>query len=78
MRYATPEAFRAALEDRLKHAQNEQVSLSRLRKRVVFERLLARLTGHLRAAGLRPLLNLADVVVELRGHHRTPVVGCGK
>ena len=36
MRYATPEAFRTALEDRLKHAQNEQVGLSRLRKRVVF------------------------------------------
>lgn len=46
MRYATPEAFRTALEDRLKHAQNEQVGLSRLRKRVVFERLLARLTAH--------------------------------
>jgi predicted nucleotidyltransferase component of viral defense system len=46
MRYATPEAFRAALEDRLKNAQNEQVGLSRLRKRVVFERLLARLTAH--------------------------------
>jgi hypothetical protein len=71
MRYATPEAFRAALEDRLKHAQNEQVGLSRLRKRVVFERLLARLTGHLRRPS--PLLNLADLVVELRGHHRTPL-----
>jgi hypothetical protein len=46
MRYATPEAFRAALEDRLKDAQNEQVGLSRLRKRVVFERLLARLTAN--------------------------------
>jgi Nucleotidyl transferase AbiEii toxin, Type IV TA system len=45
VRYATPEAFRAALEDRLKHAQNETVGLSRLRKRVVFERLLARLTA---------------------------------
>jgi hypothetical protein len=49
MRYATPEAFRAALEDRLKDAQNETVGLSRLRKRVVFERLLARLTAQ--AAG---------------------------
>lgn len=49
MRYATPEAFRAALEDRLKDAQNEMVGLSRLRKRVVFERLLARLTAQ--AAG---------------------------
>jgi hypothetical protein len=44
VRYATPEAFRAALEDRLKDAQNETVGLSRLRKRVVFERLLARLS----------------------------------
>jgi predicted nucleotidyltransferase component of viral defense system len=49
MRYATPEAFRAALEDRLKDAQNETVGLSRLRKRVVFERLLARMTAQ--AAG---------------------------
>ncbi len=36
MRYATPEAFRAALEDRLKNAKNEKVGLSRLRKRVWF------------------------------------------
>jgi len=49
MRYATPEAFRAALEDRLKNAENETVGISRLRKRVVFERLLARLTAQ--AAG---------------------------
>jgi predicted nucleotidyltransferase component of viral defense system len=49
MRYATPEAFRAALEDRLENAQNETVGVSRLRKRVVFERLLARLT--VQAAG---------------------------
>jgi hypothetical protein len=45
MKYATAEAFRAALEDRLKNAQNETVGLSRLRKRVVFERLLARLSA---------------------------------
>lgn len=45
MRYATAEAFRAALEDRLKNAENETVGISRLRKRVVFERLLARLTA---------------------------------
>jgi hypothetical protein len=49
MRYATAEAFRAALEDRLKNAENETVGISRLRKRVVFERLLARLT--VQAAG---------------------------
>jgi len=39
VRYATPEAFRAALEDRLKNAENEKVGLSRLRERVVFEQL---------------------------------------
>lgn len=49
MRYATPEALRAALEDRLKDVQNKTVGVSRLRKRVVFERLLARLTAQ--AAG---------------------------
>jgi predicted nucleotidyltransferase component of viral defense system len=49
MRYATAEAFRAALEDRLKNAENETVGISRLRKRVVFERLLARLSAQ--AAG---------------------------
>jgi hypothetical protein len=35
--------FRTALEARLKTAQSEHSGLSRLRKRVVFERLLARL-----------------------------------
>jgi predicted nucleotidyltransferase component of viral defense system len=49
VRYATAEAFRAALEDRLKNTQNETVGISRLRKRVVFERLLARLSAQ--AAG---------------------------
>ncbi len=43
MRYRTPAAFRTALEARLKTAQQDGVSVSRLRKRVVFERLLARL-----------------------------------
>lgn len=43
MRYRTSAAFRAALEDRLKTAQRDGVGLARLRKRVVFERLLARL-----------------------------------
>lgn len=43
-RYASPEAFRAALEDRLKrHAIETNTALDRLRRRVVFERLLARL-----------------------------------
>ncbi len=43
MRYATAGAFRAALEARLKGEQSDGVGLSRLRKRIVFERLLARL-----------------------------------
>jgi hypothetical protein len=44
MRYATATAFRRALEDRLKHrAQATGEPMSRLRKNVVFQRLLARL-----------------------------------
>lgn len=43
-RYKTPGAFRAALEQRLKDRATETaVPLDRLRRRVVFERLLARL-----------------------------------
>lgn len=43
MKYRTAAAFRAALEARLKAEQRDGVGISRLRKRVVFERLLARL-----------------------------------
>lgn len=44
MRYGTPEAFRAALDQRLKNdAVVAGVALMRLRKRVAFERFLARL-----------------------------------
>jgi predicted nucleotidyltransferase component of viral defense system len=43
VKYRTSAAFRTALEARLKAAQHDGVGLSRLRKRVVFERLLARL-----------------------------------
>jgi hypothetical protein len=43
-RYATPRAFREALEQRLRTASEEAgVHIDRLRRRVVFERLLARL-----------------------------------
>jgi hypothetical protein len=42
--YATAGAFRRALEDRLKPiAQAEKVDVSRLRRQVAFDRLLARL-----------------------------------
>lgn len=44
MRYPTAERFRAALEDRLRQqARTTSLPLVRLRKDVVFERLLARL-----------------------------------
>ena len=43
MRYASAGAFRTALEARLKAQLTPAVSVSRLRKRVVFEQLLARL-----------------------------------
>lgn len=46
MKYESPEAFRAALEQRLKNeAEASGVALLRLRKRVAFERLLARLSS---------------------------------
>lgn len=41
--YATPRAFRMALEDRLNGRAPDQLLLDRLRRRVVFERLLARM-----------------------------------
>jgi hypothetical protein len=43
MRYTSAAAFRTALETRLNSARTDAVGISRLRKRVVFERLLARL-----------------------------------
>jgi hypothetical protein len=43
VKYASASAFRTALETRLNNEQTEGVGVSRLRKRVVFERLLARL-----------------------------------
>lgn len=46
MKYETPEAFRTALEQRLKNeAKAGGTALSRLRKRVAFERFLARLAA---------------------------------
>jgi Nucleotidyl transferase AbiEii toxin, Type IV TA system len=43
VKYGSASAFRTALEARLNNEQSEGVGVSRLRKRVVFERLLARL-----------------------------------
>jgi hypothetical protein len=44
LRYATAKAFRTALEQRLKtESQHSGIPLPRLRKLVVFDRLLARL-----------------------------------
>jgi predicted nucleotidyltransferase component of viral defense system len=46
MKYATDQAFRTALEARIKQGQSDSAGVSRLRKRIVFERLLARLVAH--------------------------------
>lgn len=43
MRYATDQAFRMALEDRIRRTTSAPGGSSRLRKRIIFERLLARL-----------------------------------
>ena len=43
MKYADPEAFRAALETRLREGSNSAKDLSRRRRIVAFDRLLARL-----------------------------------
>jgi hypothetical protein len=44
MTYATPQALRAALEDRLRNRSGDTgVSLDRLRRRVLFERVIVRL-----------------------------------
>lgn len=45
MKYTTDHAFRTALEARIKTEQSDSAGISRLRKRVVFERLLARLVA---------------------------------
>lgn len=45
MKYATDQAFRIALEARIKQGQSDAAGVSRLRKRIVFERLLARLVA---------------------------------
>jgi predicted nucleotidyltransferase component of viral defense system len=45
MKYATDQAFRTALEARIKQWQSDSAGVSRLRKRIVFERLLARLVA---------------------------------
>lgn len=46
MKYATEQAFRTALEARIKQGQSDSAGVSRLRKRIVFERLLARFVAH--------------------------------
>jgi hypothetical protein len=66
MRYPTAAAFRRALEDRLKSlAGNDPARLARYRKRVVFDRLLARLvtaapTAWVLKGGFALDLRLAD------------------
>jgi len=45
MKYATDHAFRTALEARIKQGQTDSAGVSRMRKRIAFERLLARLVA---------------------------------
>lgn len=67
MPYETPQALRAALEDRLKNqARETAVDLQRLRRRVVVERLLVRLDD---AAPGRWILK-GGMAVEFRLHDR--------
>ncbi len=53
MKYATDHAFRTALEARVKQGQSDSAGVSRLRKRIVFERLLADEETDLPAGGQR-------------------------
>lgn len=69
MRYASATAFRAALETRLNAARTDAVGISRLRKRVVFERLLARLNDT--APGAWVLKGGFALELRLGAHART-------
>ena len=61
--YETAYAFRSALETRLRPiAQREGTDLQRLRRRIAFERLLARLFAH----GDPPWLLKGGFALELR------------
>jgi hypothetical protein len=67
VRYRTPEAFRAALDQRLKtEAATSGVALMRLRKRVAFERFLARLAATERGGWVLKGAFALDVRVGLR------------
>jgi predicted nucleotidyltransferase component of viral defense system len=69
MRYASATAFRTALETRLNATHTDAVGISRLRKRVVFERLLARL--HDVAPGAWVLKGGFALELRLGAHART-------
>src|SRR2546427_12460297 len=60
--YATPAAFKAALEQRLRDSSKSGVELGRRRQLLVFERLLARVT---RVLGKAAMLK-GGLVLELR------------
>jgi len=60
--YAIPAAFKAALEQRLRDSSKSGVELTRRRQRLVFDRLLARVT---RVLGKAAMLK-GGLVLELR------------
>ena len=67
MKYATPQAFERALSDRLKRQSAEEgIDLDRLRKRIAFERFLARLTQARGGPGNRPSGQIRDLCVRSR------------
>lgn len=68
MRYASPDAFRMALEARFKQLHpNDSSGIQRLRKRVVFERFL----GRLQATPDGPWFLKGAVALELRFGNRS-------
>jgi len=69
--YATPAAFKAALEQRLRDSSKSGVELARRRQLLVFDRLLARVTRVLGKAAMVKgglVLDPLTLIVELHGH----------
>jgi len=64
-RYATPLAFKTALEQRLRTLSRGRMDLTRRRQLVVFERLLARMSRHVGGA----MILKGGLALELRLEH---------
>jgi len=64
-RYNTPQAFKAALEQRLRNASGGGVAFDRRRQLLVFDRFLARLVA---VAGDDAVILKGGLVLEMRLH----------